>query len=37
MHEFISRKYFLLALGGFEVERRINQQREENERRLALI
>jgi hypothetical protein len=37
MHEFISRKYFLLALGGFEVERRIIKQREENERRVGLI
>jgi hypothetical protein len=27
----------LLALGGFEVERRINEQREENMRRVALI
>lgn len=34
---YINRKYYLLALGGFEVEQRIIQQREESLRRVALI
>jgi hypothetical protein len=37
LYGYINRKYYLLALGGFEVERRINEQREENMRRVALI
>ena len=34
---YINRKYYLLALGGFEVEQRILKQREESLRRVALI
>ena len=37
LHEFITRKYYLLAMGGYEVEQRLIQQREENMRRLAVI
>lgn len=37
LHGFITRKYYLLAMGGFEVEQRLIQQREENLRRLSLI
>lgn len=37
LHGFISRKYYLLALGGFAVEQRINQQRLENLQQLALL
>lgn len=37
LYGYINRKYYLLALGGYEVERRMIEQREENLRRMALI
>jgi|JI9StandDraft_1071089.scaffolds.fasta_scaffold581551_1 hypothetical protein len=37
LHEYITRKYYLLALGGFDVEQRLIREREENLRRVALL
>jgi hypothetical protein len=37
LYGFITRKYYLMALGGFHVEQRFIQQREDNLRRLALL
>lgn len=37
LHDYITRKYYLLALGGFEVELRLIRQREETLRQVALL
>lgn len=37
LYGYINRKYYLLALGGFEVERRMVEEREASLRRMALI
>jgi hypothetical protein len=37
IHLFITRKYYLIALGGFEVEQRMALEREEALRRVGLI
>ena len=37
IHLFVSRKYYLIALGGFEVEQRIALEREEALRRVGLM
>ena len=37
IHLFITRKYYLIALGGFDVEQRLALEREEALRRVGLI